>query len=722
MSDHQLTKVYYGASYSPLYFPETDWDKDLVLMRDAGMNLIRMGDVHGSWDRIEPRPGEYHFDLLGRFYQRADHFGLEIMISTGASGPPLWLATQHPDVALLSSKGERYPLGSSYHWACIHHPAFMQASDAYLAALAAFVVQYPSHFGWQISNEIGFPFLPARERNDLGLYCYCDYCQDAFRDWLQEKYQTLEALTTAWQWGTTNFVYNRWDAVTAPESLPSSWSGPTRWIDWRLFWQDAFARFVGHQHALIREIDATHPTSVNTFNFKGYDRFGTLMGLDQWKIAKETDHIGYDLYPGSGDKRRTRPEHNSIFLDHGRSVSKSAGSDFWIHEVESGPIGGWLMGPDRNTDGQDILNYMIECIGHDAKLFLYMPWREWAYQPLRWGALVDLDGNPTPRLEAAGRIGDFLQQNAGFIRQARVPASQVALLESKPNAIFIRGTDDEELLFAAQRGAYRAFWDKGFSVDFISARQLSFTNTLPYQYICLPLMGLLSMRTAVHLAEFVRHGGILIGFSRLATMDSNGWFHHQLPISGLKETFGLEKIEADTLPAGEVSFDGRQYPVSLNRDLISPAEGVEIVGRFADGRPAVTYHRFGRGAGIYIATQADSAYLDQPQQALLGDVIEWVNQRHGISPKFLIPENERATEIDPHILEFENTTWILFSNYTQAPKDVEFHLSTNGKEADSIQAIFPNQTGLIKRKKNGAIMFNLGLKEKEVTIVEIKWK
>ena len=205
-------------------------------------------------------------------------------------------------------------------------------------------------------------------------------------------------------------------------------------------------------------------------------------------------------------------------------------------------------------------------------------------------------------------------------------------------------------------------------------------------------------------------------------MDSNGWFHHQLPISGLKEAFGLEKVEADTLPAGEISFYNRQYPVSLNRDRLMPTEGVEVIGRFADGHPAVTYNRFGRGAGVYIATQADSAYLDQPQQSLLGDVIAWVNQRHGISPKFLLPENERAIEIDPHILEFEKTSWILFSNYTQAPKDVEFHLSTNGREADTIEAIFPNHTGLIKRKINGAIMFTLGLKEKEVTIVEIKWK
>jgi beta-galactosidase GanA len=715
-------KVYYGASYSPLYFAEKEWDSDLALMQEAGMNLIRLGDVHGSWDRLEPRPGEFAFDQLDKFYQRANQYGIEIIISTGASGPPLWLVTENPDVSLLSSKGERYPVGSSYHWACIHHPAFQQATSDYIQALGKFVNQHPNHFGWQITNEIGFPFMPARERFDLGLYCYCQHCQEEFRNWLQKKYHTLEDLTAAWQWGTTNFVYTQWDQVSAPESLPSSWSGVTRWIDWRLFWQQAFARFVAKQHAAIREVDPDHPTSVNTFNFKGYDRFGTFMGLDQWQIATETDHIGYDLYPGSGDKLSSRPEHNSIFLDHGRSVSKSVGTPFWIHEVESGPIGGWLMGPNHNTDSRDILNYMVECIGHNAKLFLYMPWREWAYQPIRWGALVDLDGNTTNRLDAAKAIGSLIQNKSGFIRESKPPDSEVALLESKANAIFIRGANDEEVLFKAQRGAYRAFWEKGFGVDFITEKQLFFDEIMAYQYICLPLLGLLSVENAMHLAEFVYQGGVLIGFSRLATMDMRGWTHHQLPISGLAEAFGLEKIEADTLPPGTLTFGGKEYSPHLDRDLVSPAAGTEVLGHFSDGHPAVTVNRYGQGMGIYIATHADSATVQEPVNSLLADVIDWSNQQKGITPRFSIPANHRATELDPHILELGDTSWVLFSNYSKTAKEIEIKLSEPERKAVSVEVLFPVYKTISFNQLDGVIMFNLEFEEKEVHIVEICWQ
>ncbi len=44
----------YGASYSPLIFSEDNWENDLRHMQTAGMNLIRLGDVHGSWDLIVP--------------------------------------------------------------------------------------------------------------------------------------------------------------------------------------------------------------------------------------------------------------------------------------------------------------------------------------------------------------------------------------------------------------------------------------------------------------------------------------------------------------------------------------------------------------------------------------------------------------------------------------------------------------------------------------------
>jgi beta-galactosidase GanA len=713
----------YGASYSPLIYAEEEWERDMSLMRDASMNLVRIGDVHGSWDRIEPREGVFEFPLLENFYKAANKLGIDILLSTGTSSPPLWLAMKYPDISLLSSRGERYPLGASYHWACIHHPQFLNAAEGYVTRLAEFVMRHPNHFGWQISNEIGFPFMPAREKNELGLYCYCEHCQRVFREWVQKKYRTLDALTYAWSWGTTNFVYNDWDEIFGPESLPASWSGVTRWIDWRLFWQEAFANFAGWQHNLIRAIDAEHPTSVNTFNFKGYDRFGTFMGLDQWKIAEQVDHIGYDLYPGSGDKRATRPEHNSIFLDHGRSVSESTRKDYWIHEVESGPIGGWLLGPNYNTDENDILNNNIEALGHNAKLILFMPWREWGYQPIRWGALVGLDGSSTPRLNAAAKLGKFIQENAEFFKKATVPQSEVAILESKPNAIFMRGVHQEEILFNAQRGAYRAFWEQGFSVDFITPKHLEMGNLTKYRYICLPLLGLLPENHTELLEDYVHGGGILIGFARLAALDENGWYHFQYPLKSIRNIFGIDQIEPDTLNDNKVIFNDQIYDGALNRDIVEIIEGTEVLYWFSDGHPAVTRARLGDGFGVYICTQADVAFLDNPEDNLLAEIIKLVNSTYQIQPRFWVDGNfNRSTGIDPHLLETSEKSLILFSNYSANCQTASFSLRLNDQKPEAIRQVFPEHRALTFHCERRRLTTHLQFEEKEVKVIEVKWK
>lgn len=75
----------YGASYSPLVFPEENWHRDLTRMSAAGMNLVRVADVHGSWDQIEIQPGVYRLEKLERFYETAQTYDIDILLTVGTS-------------------------------------------------------------------------------------------------------------------------------------------------------------------------------------------------------------------------------------------------------------------------------------------------------------------------------------------------------------------------------------------------------------------------------------------------------------------------------------------------------------------------------------------------------------------------------------------------------------------------------------------------------------
>ena len=717
----KMSAIPYGATYSPLVFDESNWERDLDLMARADLNILRVGDI-GTWERVEAEEGKYDLDALARFYSLADQYGIQIMIGTSSCTPPLWLAQKYPEVRIKSSRGERYPLGASYHWACVHHPAFKEASQKYIVALAEFVLKQPNHFGWQISNEIGFPFNPTRESGDIDLYCYCDHTKAQFQEWMKDKYESIEEVTKAWTWSTSNFIYKDWEDLFPPEGLPKTWSSVTRWLDWRLFWQQAFTDHAAWEHEQIRQHDSDHPTSVNTFNFKGYDRFGTYTGLDQWKKSKVVDNIGYDLYPGSGNKLASRPEHSSMFLDHGRSVSLFAGSEFWIHEVESGPISGWLLGPDHKTDENDILNMCLESIGHDAKMVVYMPYKEWSFMPLRWGALVDLNSKPTPRYEAAALIGRYLKENATFLKEARVPKGEVAILESKSNAIVLRGMGQEDELFQAQRGAYSGFWERGYQVDFITDDLLIEGKGNHYPVICLPLMGLISRELAKALKEYAAGGGVVIGFARCGTLNEKGWFQETLPIPELGELFGINGIEADHRDDFLIDYQGEKYQSWLNRDLIEIKDGTEILAAFEDDFPAVTLNAVGEGYGIYLATQADSGYL-KPETRVLKGAIKTIQKRTGLIPYLSIQYPERkGREIDPHILDSPNRTEVLITNYALQDRQVEITLrESERKVAEGWIGLRDKQE--FKLKQSAAdVRFKVKLAGKEVQTITIVWQ
>ena len=84
---------------------------------------------------------------------------------------------------------------------------------------------HPGVILWHISNEYGGE-------------CYCPLCQDAFRKWLKEKYQTIENLNDRWCTTFWSHTYNNFDQIEAPSKIGETQLHALN-LDWR--------RFVTHQ-------------------------------------------------------------------------------------------------------------------------------------------------------------------------------------------------------------------------------------------------------------------------------------------------------------------------------------------------------------------------------------------------------------------------------------------------------------------------------------------
>ncbi len=653
----------YGAGYYPLMHDEVDWERDIRLMKDSGINLIRTAELFNTWDRIEPSKGHFNFDFLDKFFDLCEQYGMKILLGTGTASPPYWLHEMYPDVNILNNHGEQYPNNVSYTWACIDNPGYLKETERYLRTLVERYKYHKALYAYQIHNEVSFPFMPLKS-GDIDMYCYCDHSKNHFREWVKDKYKTLDQLNHVYRWGATNTCHTSWEQVEPPKTKPSSWSSVTRWLDWRLFWMDNFVKFIGWQHEIIKELDREHITSTNIFFLKSQDPLGVLTALDQFEMAKVVDMIGYDLYPGSGDKLEKKPEFASMFLDMSRSTAKPLGKNYWLMETDSGPINGWVLGPSRNVKGFDLIRNVFEAVGHDAKLTLYQGWREWDFQPLHWGAIVDLDGKPTERTEAVKTIGDVMKVHGKSLVAANNPKGEVAILISKENAIVLNGMGQDDFLMKAMRGAYTFFWKKGYQVDFVTPEQVANGYVNDYKVMYMPFMAVINEELAEGLDAYVRQGGNLIGTARCGMLGEYGWYNHQIPCFKLGETFGISAFDAYSNTHPQITYRMKPYKGYWHKEEVKViSDNVKVIARYNDDSPAVTIHTHGEGSAIYFGTHPDVAYLEE-NSYLLWDILDDVFEKADIRPMIQLNyTNEKYNEIDAHYLQGEGADYMIVTNY-----------------------------------------------------------
>jgi beta-galactosidase len=336
-----MKEFMYAAGYYPLMQNRDDWVKDIESMKQCGIEYIRTAELFNAWDRIEPVEGKYDFGFLDDFFDLCDSYGMKIILGTGTASPPYWIHEKFPDVNILNNHGEQYPNHVSYSWACVDHPGFIKSVTEYVSKLVNRYKDHPALFCYQIHNEISLPFMPL-QGGDIDLYCYCENSQEKFREWLKNKYKTIELVNFAYRWGATNTVYTDFSQITAPRTKCTSWASVTRWLDWRLFWMENLVEFVSFQNQLIKQFDTNHLTSTNIFFLKSQDPLGVITALDQFEMAKVVDVIGYDLYPGSGNKLENSHEFSSMFLSLAKSTAKTTWQRFLVNGNRKRPY--WRLG------------------------------------------------------------------------------------------------------------------------------------------------------------------------------------------------------------------------------------------------------------------------------------------------------------------------------------------------------------------------------------------
>ncbi|MFC4504388.1 MULTISPECIES: beta-galactosidase [Streptomyces] len=629
-----LTRLAFGGDYNPEQWPESVWQDDVRLMREAGVTMVSVGIF--SWALLEPSPGEYDFGWLDRIVGLLHENGIRVDLGTPTVVPPVWFYRAHPEALPVTPEGVRLEFGS--RGAVCHSNADYRAAAANITTrLAERYGDHPALAMWHVHNEYGVPVSA----------CYCDSCAAHFRRWLETTYGTVDAVNAAWGTAFWGQRYPGFADINPPRATPTV-GNPGQALDYKRF-ADATMR-----ENFVAERDILHrlaPGVPVTTNFM--TALSQCDSVDYWAWGREVDIVTNDHYLIT-DGRRTHVN-LAMAADLTRSV---AGGAPWILLEHSTSGVNWQPRNPAKAPGQMARN----SLGHVARGSegaMFFQWRQSRRGAEKFhSAMVPHGGTDTRVWREVVELGASLDSLAA-LRGTRTEADVAVLWDWHSwwaQNLAWRPTEDADPRERAD-AFYEALYDRHLTVDFAHPE----SDLSTYPLVVVPALYLMTEAAGNNLREYVENGGTLVVSFFSGIVDEHDAVHEGAYPGALRDVLGLTVEEfAPLLPGESVRLtgpDGSEPAGDVWTEFLVP-RGADTVWTYADGltagRPAVTRHRLGRGTAWYVSTRLGHEGLD----ALLGRAAEdaaitpradlprdlEVVRRSGESGRYLFAINHTATD------------------------------------------------------------------------------
>ncbi len=226
-----------GVAYYPEQDPESEWITDLRLMRDAGIQVIRVGEF--AWNKMQKRNGNFTLEWMERLLAIAGEHGIQCILCTPTAAPPVWICERFPDLPPRLADGREGLFGGRRHYS-VFHEGYRQCCVELATALGERFGSHPSVLGWQIDNEVG----------SYGLIDCSPSAARAWGQWLELRYGSVDHLNTAWNLVFWNQEVERFNQVPEPTHMMTT-RNPSLVLEYNRFMLEGMADFLLAQAKVI---------------------------------------------------------------------------------------------------------------------------------------------------------------------------------------------------------------------------------------------------------------------------------------------------------------------------------------------------------------------------------------------------------------------------------------------------------------------------------------
>ncbi|MGC9453524.1 MAG: beta-galactosidase [Phycisphaerae bacterium] len=598
-------KVYHGAAYYPELWRDKV-DEDIRLMREAGMDLVRVGEF--AWSSFEPEEGRYDLDWLREVLDKCHAAGIDVVLCTPTPTPPRWLTVKYPEVLRVDIDGQPFEHGSRQH---VSHVSarYREFSRKITEKLASEFGKHPAVVAWQTDNE----FL-CHVDGDFG-----PETEHAWHEWLKDKYGTIENLNDIWGTYIWSEDYRSFGQVPMARKTPfGGGAGTFRGQhhcslakDWGHFISETVAAFQREQVEIIRK----HSDAPITHNQIADDR---VFGED---VFADLDFTATDIYA---------PHENTwgvqYKLDWLRALKRrndGTYEPYMILETSPSHNGSTQTGHDTHPDGF----LRAEAALHMAmggRAFCYWLWRQQkSGAEMCHGSVVTSWGTPSVGWRNVRQVTELFEAAGELFTELPPAPAEIAMHESKHTRAHMTRSEklwgDVKGMGTVVQQCYRAMLEVGLwrDVCFDSA------DFSPYKAVVSPFQSVLTGEFIDKMAAFVRDGGTWVAGPMSGCRTEYGTVHTDAGLGRLDELAGVRTLHPFGTTPQHALLAGDPIDVGWYCYALEPqADDCEVIGEYAEGPAAgsawAVRRKLGKGQVVLFAAHAPDEYARMLSVALEG--------------------------------------------------------------------------------------------------------
>lgn len=603
-----MKELLYGAAYYDEYMPYDRLDKDVEMMKKAGINTVRIAE--STWSTCEPQPGEFDFSHVERVMDAMEEAGINVIIGTPTYAVPTWMVKAHPDVLAETVKGRG--IYGARQIMDITHPVYLFYAERVIRELMKCTAHRKCVIGFQLDNETKYYGTAGKN------------VQEQFVKYIREKFHDdLDAMNYEFGLDYWSNRINAWEDFPDVRGTINGSLG----AEFEKFQRTLVDKFLGWQADIVNEYrrEDQFVTHNLDFEWRGYS-YGIQPYVNHLHASQCLTIAGTDIY------HPTQDDLTGVEIAFGGDLIRSLKqNNYLVIETEAQGFPGWT--PYKGQLRLQAYSHLAS----GANSVMYWHWHSIHNSfETYWKGLLSHDFQENATYREACTIGNEFARLGKYLVNLK-KKNEVAVLVSNEALTALNwfriqeqapGADAKSIYYNdVMRWMYDTLYHMNVECDFIWPES---ENLEQYKAIVVPALYAAPDELLIRLKQYVENGGTLIASFKTAFANENVKVSHQVQPHILSNCFGVH-YDQFTFPknvglTGEVIPEkpdqkGNAHPAANVFMELLVSEGAEVLASYEHYNwkdyAAITRNHYGKGQAVYIGCMTDEETLKSVYKAVL---------------------------------------------------------------------------------------------------------